>query len=184
MPAAFSLAHLTVLGLSPPRMVETAARHGYAYIGLRPLPVTDQEPPWRLHRDPAMLQETKSLLRETGVRVLDTELCRLLPEVRVADFQPVLDVSAELGAQHVIAGAVDGDLSRLADHFAQLCDMAAPLNLSVNIEPVTFFPVPDIARAAQVVRQASRKPKAPAKTTRRKSATEKQEAGAVRARRA
>lgn len=156
MSPAFSLAHLTVLGLSPPEMVETAARHGYGYVGLRPLAVTEQEPAWPLHRDPVLRRDTRERLRETGVRVLDTELCRLSPDVRVADFLPVLEVSAELGAAHVIAGAVDGDLSRLADHFAQLCDLAAPFQLSVNIEPVTFFPVPDIARAAQVVRQAGR----------------------------
>ena len=31
----YSLAHLTVLSLTPPQVVEVAARTGYRYVGLR-----------------------------------------------------------------------------------------------------------------------------------------------------
>ena len=39
----FSLAALTVLELSPPDMVEAAARAGYSHVGLRLVPATEQE---------------------------------------------------------------------------------------------------------------------------------------------
>ena len=38
-----SLAALTVLELSPPQMVEVAARAGYSHVGLRLVPATPEE---------------------------------------------------------------------------------------------------------------------------------------------
>ena len=35
----FSLAHLTMLSVPPPQLVETAARAGYQFVSLRPIPV-------------------------------------------------------------------------------------------------------------------------------------------------
>ena len=39
----YSLASLTVLELSPPEMVEVAARAGYSHVGLRLVPATPEE---------------------------------------------------------------------------------------------------------------------------------------------
>ena len=156
MAIQFSLAHLTVLGLAPPAMIDAAKRCGYDFVSLRLLPVTPEETPYRLDQNTGMKAETKAQLAVTGMKVLDIELCRLLPDIRVRDFEPVLEVGAELGARHVIAGALDGDIARLSDHFAQLCDLAAPLGLTVNLEPVSFYPISDVTRGASVVRQAGR----------------------------
>src|SRR6185437_7315973 len=156
MPVQFSLAHLTVLGLAPPAMVGAAKRCGYDYVSLRIRPVTREGTPYRLDLGGGMKKQTLALLADTSVKVLDIELFRLLPDVQVSDFRPSLEVGAELGARHVIAGALDGDIERLADHFAQLCDLAAPFGMTVNLEPVSFFPISDVTRGAAVVRQAGR----------------------------
>jgi sugar phosphate isomerase/epimerase len=137
-------------------MVEAAARAGYDYVGLRLLPVTEEETPYRLDRDRALLRRTKRALAATGLHVLDIELCKLEAGTDVRDFQSALEAGAELGARHVIAGAMDGNVERLALHLAQLCDLAAPLGLSVNLEPVSFFPIAGIADGAEVVRRADR----------------------------
>ena len=39
----YSLAHLTVLSLTPPQVVDVAARAGYRYVGLRMTRVTPDE---------------------------------------------------------------------------------------------------------------------------------------------
>lgn len=156
MRAEFSLAHLTCLALAPPEMIGIAACAGFDYVGLRLIPVTGSETPYRLDRDRAMLRRTRKALAETGLRVLDIELCKLQAGTAVRDFESVLETGAELGARHVIAGAMDDDIDRLAEHFMQLCDLAAPLDLSVNLEPVTYFPIGDIAHAGEVLRKANR----------------------------
>ena len=40
----YSLAHLTVLSLTPPQVVDVAARCGYRYVGLRLTRVTPEDP--------------------------------------------------------------------------------------------------------------------------------------------
>jgi hypothetical protein len=102
MPAEFSLAHLTVLGLAPPEMVLAAARSGYSYVGLRLHAVTENEPIYSLQREPQLLRRTKQALQSTGMRVLDVELVRLTPDFDEREYDAFLDVSAELGARHVI----------------------------------------------------------------------------------
>jgi sugar phosphate isomerase/epimerase len=156
MQSEYSLAHLTVLGLSPPRMVAAAAKAGYSYVGLRLNAVTADEPRYPLHLDRAMLLETKRALAATGVRVLDVELIRLTPDFDIHEHDALLDVSAELGAKHLIAQGADADLERVTEHFAQLCDSAAKRNLTADIEFVTWTETADLARAAAIVRGAAR----------------------------
>ena len=47
----YSLAHLTVLSLTPPQVVDVAARAGYRYVGLRMTRVTPDEVLYDLARD-------------------------------------------------------------------------------------------------------------------------------------
>jgi sugar phosphate isomerase/epimerase len=156
MQSEYSLAHLTVLGLSPPQMVAAAVKAGYSYVGLRLNAVTADEPRYPLHLDRAMLLETKRALAAAGVRVLDVELIRLTPDFDIHEHDALLDVSAELGAKHLIAQGADSNLERVIEHFAQLCDSAAKRNLTADIEFVTWTETADLARAATIVRGAAR----------------------------
>ena len=72
----YSLAHLTVLSLPPPQVVDVAARAGYRYVGLRMTRVTPEEVLYDLARDRALMRDTKARLDATGVAVLDGELFR------------------------------------------------------------------------------------------------------------
>jgi sugar phosphate isomerase/epimerase len=147
----FSLAHLTVLGLSPPEMVEVAARAGYSFVGLRLNAVTAAEPKYALHEDPRLLQATKRALAVSDVRVLDVELIRLTPMFDARDYDALLDVSAELGARHLIAQGADANLARVIEHFGQLCEAAAQRSLTADIEFVTWTETPSLSRASQIV---------------------------------
>jgi hypothetical protein len=62
----YSLAHLTVLSLTPPQVVDVAARTGYRYVGLRMTRVTPDEVLYDLARDKALMRETKARLAEGG----------------------------------------------------------------------------------------------------------------------
>jgi hypothetical protein len=64
----FSLAALTVLELSPPDMVEVAARAGYSHVGLRLEPATAQEQHFALMADAGLRRQTHQRLSDTGVK--------------------------------------------------------------------------------------------------------------------
>ena len=137
MTRSFSLAHLTVLRLTPPEMIRVAARTGYQTVGLRLIGATDAGPAYPLMRDAAMLRETKVAIAETGVGVLDLEFIRITPEIDVNSLESFMATGAELGARHVITAPYDPDLSRLADQLAAIAELAARYGLGAVLE---FFP--------------------------------------------
>ncbi|WP_203919606.1 TIM barrel protein [Rugosimonospora africana] len=150
----YSLAHLTALSLSPPQLVDAAADAGYRYVGLRLTRVTPQEPHYPLATDPALMRTTKVHLAATGIEVLDVELARISPQDDPRDFLRFLDAAAELGARHVITQLPDPDRVRKIDRFAQLCEMAWPLGLTIDLEFPSWTETPDLGEATRVLRAA------------------------------
>jgi sugar phosphate isomerase/epimerase/4-hydroxyphenylpyruvate dioxygenase-like putative hemolysin len=151
----YSLAHLTALSLSPPELVEAAASAGYRYVGLRLTRVTPQEPHYPLATDPALMRTTKVRLAATGVEVLDIELARISPDEDPREFMRFLETGAELGARHVITQLPDPDRARKIDRFAQLCEMARPLGLTIDLEFPSWTETPDLSEATRVLRAAN-----------------------------
>lgn len=156
MTTAFSLAHLTVVGLAPPEMIRVAARTGYSTVGLRLIRVTDTTPGYPLMDDPAMMRDTRAAMAETGVSVLDIEFVRITPEFDVAALEPFLAAGAELGARHVIAAPYDPDLSRLADRLGALAERAAAYGLGAVLEFFPWTAVPDLGAAIALVAATGR----------------------------
>lgn len=150
----YSLAHLTALSLSPPELVEAAAAGGYRYVGLRLTKVTMEEPHYPLTYDPALMRATKTRLAATGVEVLDVELARLASGDRPRDFLRFLEAGAELGAKHVITQLPDSDFARKTDKFAELCQLALPLGLTIDLEFPSWTETPSLGEAARVLRAA------------------------------
>jgi sugar phosphate isomerase/epimerase len=151
-----SLGALTVMELAPDQMVSCAAEAGYDCVGLRLLPATTQEPSWPCVGDTPLVREIEQRLADSGVRMLDIEIFRLLPETDVAQFLPALETGARLGATQVLVGAYDPEPKRLAERFAALCDLGAPLGLSMNIEPMPWTEVKNIAQGLRLVEAANR----------------------------
>jgi sugar phosphate isomerase/epimerase len=156
MMADFSLAHLTVISLAPPLMVDVAASTGYRYVGLRLIAVTPDSPGYPLMNDQTMMRETKARLADTGIGVHDIEFVRFALETDVESFLPFLEAGAELGARHVVTAAYDPDRGRLIDRFGALCDLAAPFGLTIDIEFFPWTDVPNLSQAAAVVAAADR----------------------------
>jgi sugar phosphate isomerase/epimerase len=156
MKAQFSLAHLTLLNCNPPDLIEVASKAGYDYVSLRPIAVTPNEPKYPFGEDKNLLKQTKSALAATGMRLLDIELARILPDVNLQNYVPAFEAAAELGARHVLSSGWTPDRSYVSEKFAELCDLAKPFGLSVDFEFVTFAAMGTLADAAAVVRAAKR----------------------------
>jgi sugar phosphate isomerase/epimerase len=152
----YSLAHLTVLSLTPPQVVDVAARTGYRYVSLRLTRVTPAEPLYDLAHNKPMMKETKARLAATGVAVLDVELFRMDPSLDAESFIHVLTATAELGARNVIAQLPDPDRNRATERCARLCDLAKPFGIFVNLEFPHWTETGDLSTAAQVVRAVNR----------------------------
>jgi sugar phosphate isomerase/epimerase len=155
----FSLAHLTVVGCSPPEVTYIAARAGYDFVSFRLIPMgVPGETPY-LPSDTDLIRATKTALRQTGVRVLDLELARIVRNVEPKTYVPAMEAAAEMGARHVISSAWTeerNDRNFLIERYAEICDLARPFGLTVELEFPTFSRLTNLREAADIVRAADR----------------------------
>src|SRR5438876_9852067 len=152
-----SLAHLTVLDTTPPELVAAAAAAGFRTIGIRltATPSVGLPPYDALHEGP-LLRETLQRLTDTGVSVLDTEFLRFEPEHPIGIPEGFLEVSARLGAKHVLVMSAEPDEARTIERFCELCDRAASFGLQVGLEFAIYTGVRTLAHAADVVARSKR----------------------------
>jgi sugar phosphate isomerase/epimerase len=147
----FSLAALTALDLSPPRLIDVAHACGYEQVGLRLLAATAGGTAYPLMDDRAQLRETKARLAATGIRVADLEIIAFRENTVVASFEPFLDVGRELGAKHTLVAGYDPDLDRFAERFAEYCAMAERYGLTGDLEFMPWTCIPDLVTASRIV---------------------------------
>jgi len=92
-------------------------------------------------------------MADTGMRVLDVEVFRLDPQVKVRDFEMTLAVAASLHATQILVHGADPEPARLAENFGALCDLAAAHDIAVNLETME---VSTVAKAKRLLEAAER----------------------------
>lgn len=154
-PQEYSLAHLTLLSKSPPELIEIAARTGYAFVGLRLIPVgVPGEPLHRLDTNPALLRQTKAALCAAGIGVLDVEIAKICDGVDMRSYLPALTVGAELGARHVLTSVWTTDITAARAQLLQLWELMQPLGLTVDLEFMPFSEVRTLSEAVALLRSS------------------------------
>lgn len=157
MTKQYSLAYLTVLGCPPPEMTYIAARAGYDFVSLRPIYMgLPNEPNYALAENKVMMQQTKTALADTGIKLLDIELARVYDGLNPKSYLPAMEVAAELGGRHVLSSIWTNERNFAIESFAEICDLAKPFGLTVELEFVPIAGVFNLAGALDVLRTAKR----------------------------
>lgn len=146
-----SLAHISLLPLTPPEVVEAAAFAGFDAVGLRLEPATPSEERFPMLGRAAMMRETKARLAATGLKVLDIEVFRLASGMSFARYLPALEAAAELGATELLTTCDVADESEACDLLSEACQIAGRLGLFVNLEFMPWQAVNDLAKATSLV---------------------------------
>ena len=159
MTRTYSLAYLTIPGVTPDEQVHIAHRAGYDAVGLRLIAMGVAGEPDCDPIAPQMLARTRDAMRATGVTCHDIELARILSDETPAHYEPAIAAGAELGARHLISSAwtrgIDDD-AYVADFFGDLCDLAAGYGMTVSLEFPSFSRLINLAEAATILRAADR----------------------------
>ena len=91
--------------------------------------------------------------------MLDIELARIVRERPANDYLPAMEAGAMLGARHMIASAwttASDDRDFVVARYAEICDLARPYGLTVDLEFPTFSRLGSLAAARDVVEAAAR----------------------------
>lgn len=147
-----SLAHLTVIELTPPEVITAAAAAGYSHASLRLAPsspgVEAQHP---MIGDTPMLRETLARMADTGVRLFDFEILRINRDTVIADFLPVIETGARLGGKFVLVAGDVEDEPFMTERFAETCALGAPLGIGMGLEFMPWTGVKTLAAARRIV---------------------------------
>lgn len=128
------LAPLTTWGISPVELVTVAAAAGYDAVGIKIYSSMQGSMTFPMAPGSPLLREIRARLADTGLSVWDVETFLITPDQPVRTLLPLLETAAALGARHMLCGSMITDPQEGAARFAELCDLAAPLGLSANLE--------------------------------------------------
>ncbi|HET7838465.1 MAG TPA: TIM barrel protein [Rectinemataceae bacterium] len=151
----FSLAHLTLLSCTPPELTRMAARLGYDFVSLRTIYMgLPNEPNYDLAANRDLLRETKRALADTGLGLHDIELARICDGTDPRRYLPAFEVAAELGCGQAIASVWTAERNYALDRFREICDLARPLGIRVNLEFMAFSELRTLVEALAFLRAA------------------------------
>jgi sugar phosphate isomerase/epimerase len=151
-----SFSPLTALDIGPPEQIDFVADAGFTMTGIRLHPATPGGIAYPMRADSPELRNTRDRLDDRGVRVLDIEVFLIDSATDVTAFLPCIEAGAALGASRIGVNGEDPELDRFTAKFAQLCDMAKPYGMSVDLEFMVWRPVRNIHVAQDIVRAAGR----------------------------
>lgn len=152
-----SLAHATLLELSPFDLIRVAASTGYRVVGLRLIPIDRPgEPRHTLAAGSAALRNVKALLSDTGLRVLDLEVAMIRDDVDLCSYLPSFESGAELGARYVLTNVYTTDRNAARERLEELGELARPFGLTPVIEFVSFASVATLGDAVDLIESTTR----------------------------
>jgi len=154
-PMPLSVAHLSELEVPPLKLIEYAARAGFASIGLRTNPATPGGIAYPLARK-AEQAELRRRIAATGVSVLYIEMVGLSEATCITDYRAMLETGAAIGASRLAVAGDSANFQAVAERMAEMCDLARPYGIAVDIEFMPFRPVKTFADAVEVVKRADR----------------------------
>jgi sugar phosphate isomerase/epimerase len=142
--------------MAPPDALVLAQKLGYQAIGVRIAPAAPGGDFSPLTDDPALLRETVTRIKDTGVPIFDVEIARLGNDFHVEDFHTFLETAGKLGARAILVAGDDPDEARLTASYAAFCDAAAPFGLTADLEFMPWTAVRDAKSALRIVTNADR----------------------------
>jgi len=151
MTAKRALAHLTVLELTPPEVVEAGIYAGFDAVGLRLHPVRPDDVLFPMHGDTPMMRETLSRLNDSAVEILDIEVMRLVGTKNAEDFLPTFEAAQRLGAKRILTLIDERDDALSVALLARAAELAAPFGLTLALEFMPWFGVSNLTQAAAIV---------------------------------
>ncbi|MCP1660438.1 sugar phosphate isomerase/epimerase family protein [Neisseria perflava] len=153
MTRQIGIAPLSVLGNEPVDFIKAAAAVGYDFVGLRTRPVTATEKDLNLLPGSARLKEVQAVLKDTGMKVVDTEFIGMGADCNRDFWLPMLESAAMLGAKTLTVTLTDPDLARGMATLSRLVEDAKPFGITITLEPISYQTVKQLQEGAVVAKE-------------------------------
>lgn len=153
MTKEYSLAHLSMIEVSPIDLVRAAASAGFQHAGFRLTPTTSGIDHAILGNGVA-IRELKAAIDDAGIGILDLEVIRIKDEGPMLDPTSLFEAAEYLGARYVITTLEDSHPQRRVESLALLAEQAADYGVALSVEFMLFSASPTLADACEAVLSA------------------------------
>jgi len=147
-----TLGYLSIADADPVELIQAAAKAGFSAVGLR---ITGRRPEEDLRPEivanPAAITRIRRCLSDCGMRLSNISTYHLYPEIRIEDLRPVVQASASMGADFMVAGCYDRERSRRADFLGRYGELAAASGMRIALEPVSYSAAASLGDAYDLV---------------------------------
>ena len=93
----------------------------------------------------------KSTLRSTGLRLSNISAFHLYPDISLEQLLPVIEVSAELGADYIVACSYHDEPQQAIDFLGQYSEVAADHDLRLALEVVSYSSCNTLTKAEHII---------------------------------
>ena len=145
---ALGIAPLCAINASPAEYLQAAAAAGFDFVGIRVSPVTKMDTVYS--PDGPEFRHLLTLVADSGLTVLDTEVFRVTAETTSDVWKPLLDMSARLGARLINVVGVDDDIIRLTDQVGRFTEDSKDFGITPVLEPIAYVPLNSYSTAIDI----------------------------------
>ena len=149
-----TLGWLTFYDASPAEVVTAAASADFQSVGLRITGRSLHDESFPIVGDNGAIREIHRRLAYEGVRLSNTSIYHLSPEVTLEHIKPAIEVTAELGAKTIVITCMDSDEARWTAFIATCCNTAAQFNITLALEVVPYSEAQTLEQGLRIVDNA------------------------------
>lgn len=146
-----SLGSLTVADTEGPDVISAAAAGGCFGVNLRITGQSKAEPFPTIVGNPARLKALRQRMQDTGVILTGISAYQFLPETKLSDYEPILEIASELGVKTVGLTSGEPDQSRFIDLLSGYADMVAKIGARISIEFMAYREIKTIGQCNDVI---------------------------------
>ena len=149
-----TLGWLTLFDVAPADVVTAAAAGGFDSVGLRITGRKLNDSDFPVVGHPANIREIHRRLAFNGIRLSNTSIYHLCPDITLDHVKPAIEVSAELGAKTIVVTCMDPDKARWTDFIAQCSEVAAKADIRLALEVVPYSEARTLAQGIRIVQKS------------------------------
>jgi sugar phosphate isomerase/epimerase len=141
-----SLAAGTLAEFMPQQVADAAGKAGFSHVGF----TIDPD-----HWNAAALRQTKAMVAEYDLKVLDSEVVWIPEGGKLTDdHRLIVDAALELQTANILVVSAEPDKGRTAEGVHQLCQWAAPGNIRIALEFLMITAVQSMDDALDIIARA------------------------------
>jgi len=146
-----TLGWLTLLNTKTADVIPAAAAGGFESVSIR---ITGRKPDEAydpIVGNPAAIRELKQRLADNGLRLSNTSVYHLYPNVTMEHLKPAIAATAELGAPIMVATCMDPDHDRWVALMRQYCELARAHGITLALEFVPYSEARTVEKGVELV---------------------------------